>query len=247
MRKLASLAAPLLGVLFLGAQTVPPAKPAADPYVWLEDVHGKKQLAWVQEQNKVSLGPLKADPRYATNYKSILDVLDAQDRIPYGSLRQGWAYNFWQDAKNPKGVWRRTSIAEYQKPNPKWDVLLDVDALAKQEKENWVYSAAQCTPSQARCLISLSRGGGDAVVVREFDLKTRKFDPKGFSLPEAKSDVSWLDEDTVLFGTDFGKGSLTTSGYPRIVKQWKRGTPIARATTLHEGKLTDVGSSAFVL
>jgi prolyl oligopeptidase len=246
MRKLASLAAPLLGVLFLGAQTVPPAK-NADPYVWLEDVHGKKPLAWVQEQNKVSLGPLKADPRYASNYKSILEVLDAQDRIPYASLRQGWAYNFWQDAKNPKGVWRRTSIAEYQKPNPRWDVLLDVDALAKQEKENWVYSGAQCTPAQTRCLISLSRGGGDAVVVREFDLKTRKFDPKGFSLPEAKSDVTYVDEDTVLFGTDFGKGSLTTSGYPRIVKQWKRGTSIARAITIHEGKLTDVGSSGFVL
>ena len=222
-------------------------KSAVDPYVWLEDVHGKKPLAWVQEQNRVSLGPLKADPRYASNYKSILEVLDAQDRIPYGSLRQGFVYNFWQDAKNPKGVWRRTSIAEYRKPDPKWDVLLDVDALARQEKENWVYSGAQCTPAQARCLISLSRGGGDAVVVREFDLKSRKFDPSGFSLPEAKSDVTYLDEDTVLFGTDFGKGSLTTSGYPRIVKQWKRGTPIARAQTIHEGKLTDVGSSAFVL
>lgn len=222
-------------------------KSAVDPYVWLEDVHGKKPLAWVQEQNRVSLGPLKADPRYASNYKSILEVLDAQDRIPYGSLRQGFVYNFWQDAKNPKGVWRRTGIAEYQKPDPKWDVLLDVDALARQEKENWVYSGAQCTPAQARCLISLSRGGGDAVVVREFDLKSRKFDPSGFSLPEAKSDVTYLDEDTVLFGTDFGKGSLTTSGYPRIVKQWRRGTPIARAQTIHEGKLTDVGSSAFVL
>ena len=245
MRKITSLAAPLLGVLFLGAQTVP--SNTNDPYVWLEDVHGKKPLAWVAEQNRASLGPLKADPRYAANYKSILEVLDASDRIPYGSLRQGFTYNFWQDAKNPKGVWRRTSTAEYQKPNPKWEVLLDVDALAKQEKENWVYAAASCTPGQTRCLISLSRGGGDAVVVREFDLRSRSFDPKGFFLKEAKSDVTYVDEDTILFGTDFGKGSLTTSGYPRIVKQWKRGTSIAQAPTVHEGKLSDVGSSGFVL
>ena len=131
MRKIASLAAPLLGVLILGAQTVPPASKNADPYVWLEDVHGKKPLDWVKEQNRVSLGPLKADPRYAANYKSILEVLDASDRIPYGSLRRGFVYNFWQDAKNPKGVWRRTSIAEYQNPAPKWDVLLDVDEIGR--------------------------------------------------------------------------------------------------------------------
>ncbi len=225
----------------------PPSNVPGDPYVWLEDVHGKKQLAWVAEQNKASLPALKADPRYKGNYDSILAVLDASDRIPYASIRKGMAYNFWQDAKNPKGVWRRTTQADYQKAAPKWEVLLDIDALAKAEKENWVYKGAECAPGQARCLISLSRGGGDAVVVREFDIPSRKWVSDGFNLKEAKSDVSWVDDNNVLFGTDFGKVSLTTSGYPRIVKQWVRGTPIAKAVTVYEGKLSDVAASGFVM
>ena len=245
MRKIVRLAVPLLSFLILGAQM--PAKPPADPYVWLENVHGKKQLDWVKAQNQASLPALKADPRYKGNYDSILSVLDASDRIPYASLRAGIAYNFWQDAKNPKGVWRRTSLDDYLKPSPKWEVLLDVDALAKAEKENWVYKGAECAPGQTRCLISLSRGGGDAVVVREFDIPSHKWITDGFNLKEAKSDVSWVDDNGVLFGTDFGKGSLTTSGYPRIVKHWTRGTPIAKAPTVYEGKLTDVAASAFVM
>jgi prolyl oligopeptidase len=245
MRKVARVAVPLLSLLVLGAQMKP--TPPADPYVWLEEVHGKKQLDWVREQNKAALTTLKADPRYQGNYDSILSVLDASDRIPYASIRKGMAYNFWQDAKNPKGVWRRTTIADYQKASPKWEVLLDVDALAKAEKENWVFKGALCAPGQARCLIQLSRGGGDAVVVREFDLPSRKWITDGFNLPEAKSDVNWVDDDTVLFGTDFGKDSLTTSGYPNIVKQWKRGTPIAKAATIYQGQRKDVASSGFVL
>jgi prolyl oligopeptidase len=249
MRKVARLAVPLLSALILGAQmpAKPPSNVPGDPYVWLEDVHGKKQLAWVAEQNKASLPALKADPRYKGNYDSILAVLDASDRIPYASIRKGMAYNFWQDAKNPKGVWRRTTQADYQKAAPKWEVLLDIDALAKAEKENWVYKGAECAPGQARCLISLSRGGGDAVVVREFDIPSRKWVSDGFNLKEAKSDVSWVDDNNVLFGTDFGKVSLTTSGYPRIVKQWVRGTPIAKAVTVYEGKLSDVAASGFVM
>jgi len=245
MRRVRRLVLPLLSILVLGAQM--PAKPHADPYAWLEDVHGKKQLDWVRSANKAALTTLKADPRYKSNYDSILAVLDAPDRIAYASLRKGFAYNYWQDAKNPKGAWRRTSVADYQKPAPKWEVLLDVDALAKAEKENWVYKGAACSPGQNRCLIQLSRGGGDAVVVREFDIPSRKWITDGFNLPEAKSDVNWVDDNTILFGTDFGKGSLTTSGYPNIVKEWKRGAGLAKARTVYTGQVKDVASSGFVL
>ncbi len=226
-----------LSFAFAGAQAV------TDPYAWLEDIHGAKPLAWVKEQSRKSLAVLKADPRYQKNYDSVLNVLDAPDRIPTGSLDHAFVYNFWQDAKNPKGVWRRTSIADYANPAPHWDVLLDVDALAKAEKENWVFEGAECAPKETRCLIRLSRGGGDAVVVREYDLKAHHMAGDGFTLPEAKTDVSYLDDDTVLFGTDFGKGTLTKSGYARIVKLWKRGAPVASAKTLYEGQVSDVAVS----
>jgi len=238
----ANLFALLLGcVLATGAFAVSQAQTAPDPYVWLEDVHGEKQLTWVKEQNAASLGPLKSDPRYQKNYDSILEVLDATDRIPMGSLSHGFVYNFWQDAANPKGLWRRTAIADYQNAQPRWEVLLDIDALAKAEKENWVFKGAECSPGEVRCLIRLSRGGGDAVVVREYDLKAKQLATDGFSLPEAKSDTSYLDDDTVLFAT--AKDGETTSGYARIVKQWRRGTPLASSAVLYEGETGDVGSS----
>ncbi|HKU64695.1 MAG TPA: prolyl oligopeptidase family serine peptidase [Rhizomicrobium sp.] len=212
-----------------------------DPYAWLEEVHGQKQLAWVKEQNAKSLGLLKADPRYQKNYDSILEVLDATDRIPMGNLSHGFVYNFWQDAKNPKGVWRRTSIAEYRNPAPRWELLLDVDALAKTEKENWVFKGAECSPGEIRCLIRLSRGGGDAVVLREYDLKTKSLASDGFAMPEAKTDASYLTDDSVMYAT--AKDGETTSGYARIVKQWRRGEPLTAAKTLYEGEVSDVASA----
>jgi prolyl oligopeptidase len=154
-----------------------------DPYAWLEDVHGAKPLAWVARQNAQSLALLKADPHYGRNYDSILSVLDAPDRIAYGGLDHGFVYNFWQDAANPKGVWRRTTLADYESPSPHWETLLDIDRLAAAEKENWVWGGAECSPGQSRCLIRLSRGGGVAVVIREYDLQAMKLAADGFSLP----------------------------------------------------------------
>ena len=245
-----------LFALLLGSGLASGAFALDDPYVWLEEVHGAKQLAWVKEQNARSLAPLKADPRYQKNYDSVLEVLDATDRIPMGTLRGGNVYNFWQDAKNPKGLWRRTSVADYQTASPRWEVLLDVDALAKSEGENWVFKGAACAPGETRCLIRLSRGGGDAVATREYDLRTMNLMTDGFALPEAKVQLDYLDENTILFGT--AKDGETNSGYPRTVKMWKRGTPIASAPLLHEGKKEDVlvapmvmqtkeGSFAFVV
>ena len=218
-----------------------------DPYLWLEDVHGAKPLAWVKEQNAKSLDVLKADPDYQKDYDSILAVLDATDRIPFGGLDHQYVFNFWQDAEHHKGIWRRTTIADYANPQPKWETILDIDKLSADEHENWVWKGASCTASLRFCLISLSRGGGDAIAIREFDPTTKTFVTDGFTLPEAKSNAAYVDADTILFGTDFGKGTLTTSGYPRIVKMWKRGTPIASAQTVYEGKTEDVSVDPFVL
>jgi prolyl oligopeptidase len=225
------------------AQNVPPAE---DPFIWLEDVHGAKPLGWVKQQNAKALSVLTADADYRKDYDSLLAVLDAMDRIPFATLDHQHALNFWQDAAHPKGVWRRAAITDYVKPEPRWEVLLDVDKLAAVEKENWVWKGADCAPSQTRCLIRLSRGGGDATVIREFDLGSKAFVDNGFSLPEAKSDASYIDDDTVLFGTDFGKGSLTNSGYPRIVKLWKRGTKVADAKQVAEGQVEDVAVGTLV-
>jgi prolyl oligopeptidase len=237
----ANLFALLLGSVLASGALAMTADTNSDPYAWLEDVHGAKPLAWVADENARSLGMLKADPRYQKNYDSILRVLDATDRIPMGSLSHGFVYNFWQDAQNPKGLWRRTTIADYQNPAPHWEVLLDIDVLAKSEKENWVFSGAECSPHEVRCLIRLSRGGGDAVVIREYDLKAKSLASDGFTLPEAKTDASYLDDDTVLFAS--ARDGETTSGYARIVKLWRRGTPLASAKTLYEGETGDVGSS----
>ncbi|HEY4125047.1 MAG TPA: prolyl oligopeptidase family serine peptidase [Rhizomicrobium sp.] len=234
------VAAVVLGVLTAGAAQGATVE-QKDPYLWLEHIHGEKPLAWVKEQNAKSFKILQADPRYQQNYDQILKVMDAQDRIPFGSMKQNYVFNFWQDAANPKGIWRRTTIADYQTANPKWETLLDIDKLSKDEGKSWVFKGGGCTPDLKRCLVELSAGGGDAVAVREFDLSSLSFVKDGFTLPEAKSSVAWVDDDTVLFATDFGKGSLTTSGYPRIVKVWKRGQAIADAKTVFEGKESDVG------
>jgi prolyl oligopeptidase len=218
----------------------------ADPYLWLEDIHGARPLAWVNQQNVKSRAVLQADPDYQKDYDAILKVLDATDRIPYGTLERDFVFNFWQDAGHPKGLWRRTNIVDYETPAPHWETLLDLDKLAADERENWVWQGADCSPALRRCLLSLSRGGGDAVVVREFDLATRTFVQGGFALVEAKSSITYLDEDSVLFGTDFGPDSMTKSGYPRIVKLWKRGQPPAQARTLFEGKVSDVASQPTV-
>src|ERR1700761_3622880 len=218
-----------------------------DPYLWLEDVHGAKPLAWVAEQNERTRGVLKGDPRYQPDHDAVLKVLDATDRIPLGGAIKNYVFNFWQDAANPKGVWRRTTIADYNTPSPKWETLLDVDKLAADEHENWIWEGASCTPELDRCLIQLSRDGGDAHVFREFDLKNKSFFKDGFTLPNAKSSADYIDDNTILLATDFGPGTLTKSGYPRIIKIWHRGQPVDAAKTLLEGKPEDIAVGSLVL
>ena len=190
-----------------------------DPYIWLEDVHGEKPLAWVREQNARTTAILKADPRYQEDYQTALAMLDATDRIPYGSLDHGFVFNFWQDAEHPKGIWRRTAVASYENATPDWDVLLDLDALAAKEGEDWTWSgAATIRETHDRAIVMVSRGGADAVVLREFDLPSRDFVPDGFALPEAKGGAAWVDRDTLLLSSALGEGMATSSGYARAVR-----------------------------
>ncbi|MCL7983986.1 MAG: S9 family peptidase, partial [marine benthic group bacterium] len=236
-----------------GAETTNPSttsdvsSEAADPYLWLEEVDGEEALAWVSERNERSLARLEDDPRYDAFYSEALAIYEASDRIPYGSYFGGHVHNFWQDEEYVRGVWRRTTLASYASDEPAWETVLDVDALARDEQENWVYKGRSClAPEYRRCLIRLSRGGGDAVVVREFDARERAFVEDGFYLPEAKSNVSWIDENALFVGTDFGPGSLTSSGYPRTVRVWERGTELSDARQIAETDSSYVSISGFV-
>jgi prolyl oligopeptidase len=236
------------GALAMTLTTAAPAHaPDDDPWLWLEEVQGEKALDWVRERNAATRQRLEAWPGFGTTRERILQVLDSRDRIPAIARRGDHVYNFWQDADNPRGLWRRSTLAEYRKPAPAWELLLDVDALGRSEGVNWVWAGASCLgPDYTRCLVKLSRGGADAQEVREFDITTRQFVPGGFCLPEAKSDIVWLDSDTVFVGTDFGPGSLTDSGYPRIIKRWQRGQPLADAATVFEAQPSDVAASVQV-
>jgi prolyl oligopeptidase len=218
-----------------------------DPWLWLEEVQGDKALAWVRERNAETRQRLEAWPGFAETRRRILDVLDSRDRIPAIARRGGFVYNFWQDAEHPRGLWRRTTLDDYRQPQPAWDIVLDLDALGRAEGENWVWGGAVCLgPDYQRCLLRLSRGGADAQVIREFDMGTRRFVDGGFQLPEAKSEVAWADADTLYVGTDFGEGSLTDSGYPRIIKRWMRGQPLADAVLMFEARHSDVAAGVSV-
>lgn len=213
---------------------------ADDPYLWLEDIDGDASLDWVRERNQTTVATFSGG-HFERLRDEALEVLDTDSRIPYVRRRGDYLYNFWRDAANPRGLWRRTSLDSYRSEHTDWDVVIDVDELARADGENWVWAGADVIePDHTLALISMSRGGSDATVVREFDMATRSFVPGGFELPEAKSRVAWEDHDTILVGTDFGPGSLTESGYPRVVKRWRRGEPLTDATTLFSGSPADV-------
>jgi len=228
------------------ANEIGPDTDTEDPYLWLEEVTGDKALDWVRAENSKTSSEISTGERFDALKTELLEVLDSDDKIPYVRRRGEFLYNFWQDAEHPRGLWRRTTLDEYRKEQPQWEIVLDIDTLGKEEEENWVWAGAKVLrPGYHRALVELSRGGADAVVIREFDLEKREFTPEGFVLPEAKSDVDWIDENSIYVGTDFGEGSLTTSGYPRIVKKWLRGTPLSEAVTVFEGKPDDVTAMGY--
>ena len=223
------------------AQPMTTAQTATDPYLWLEGVEDEKALAWVRERNARSEAEITTSPEFKQLESDLLAILDSTARIPMVQKIGKYYYNFWRDAQNPRGVWRRTTLAEYRKPAPKWETVIDLDALNKAENAQWVWHGAECIkPKYDRCLVALSRGGADADVTREFDLTTKRWVQDGFFRPEAKGGVQWIDRDTVYVYTDFGAGSMTSSGYPRVVKEWKRGQPLAEARVVYEGQADDM-------
>ena len=234
----------MVAIILLVATTVVAGD--KDPYLWLEEVEGEKALEWVKERSAEDTAEIEAVPEFAPIHERLLDIFNSSDRIPYPRVRGAWIYNFWQDEAHVRGIWRRTSRAQYVTESPDWETVLDVDALAEAEGENWVWKGASgLAPDYKLFMITLSRGGGDAAVRREFDATTKSFVEGGFFVPEAKARASWRDENTLWIGTDFGEGSLTSSGYPRIVKLWKRGTPLESAVTIFEGSVDDVSVGAY--
>jgi prolyl oligopeptidase len=236
---------PAASLLLLAA-----AAPASDdPYLWLEEVEGKRALAQVKEWNAATEAQLTSDPKFESYRRRALAILDDKEQIATPDQILGdQVANLWRDADNPRGLWRLSPLAAYRAGRPQWRTVIDVDALGKAEGKSWVWHGANClAPDYRRCLVSVSAGGTDADVVREFDLRTGRFVEDGFVLPEAKSNVTWVDSDTLLVGTDYGAASLTESGYPRILKLWKRGTPLKSARTLFSGETGDVSATPIAI
>lgn len=244
MRRLLLVAVVLLSRAATAAPAATRAAGAPDPYQWLEPVESPAALRWVKRQDNLTARRLSRAPEYNALYRAALTALDSASRLSEVTSHGGYLYNFWRDAAHPRGIFRRTAPAEFRQAAPRWQTVLDLDALAQSEHEPWAFGGVTWLPGDPhRCLILLSRGGGDAVEVREFDLDQLAFVPGGFLLPLAKASVSWAGPDALLVATNFGPGTLTTSGYPRIVKLWRRGTPLSAAQTLHVGSATSVAVS----
>ena len=204
-----------------------------DPYLWLEDIEGDKAVGWVDAQNKRTDGFL-VDVGYQRDFDAVMKILDADDRIPFVGKSGDYLYNFWKDAENPRGLWRRTTLESYRKDKPEWDVLLDIDALNAAEGVSWAFAGAARSPDKTRALVSLSFNGTDAIEVREFDIATKSFVAGGFVIPQAKTQVSWIDQDTLLVGSASGPEHTTEAGYTRTVRKWTRGTPFDAAEVVFE-------------
>jgi prolyl oligopeptidase len=210
------------------------AAPDDDPYLWLEEIDGARAVGFVDLQSRRTLERF-ADAGFATDRDTLAAIYDRPDNIPLIGRRGVFVYNIWKDANHPRGIWRRTTLDEFRRPEPKWDVILDVDQLAAAESEDWLLSGVRTLPgSRARAILSLSRGGSDAVTLREFDLASRAFVSDGFMLPEAKGGADWLDADTLLLSSAYGEGMATTSGYARTVRLWRRGADVDQAQVIFE-------------
>jgi prolyl oligopeptidase len=230
------------------AKALPNATDDTDPFLWLEQVHGERATAWVKAENAKTAAVLESDPRYQSFYAEAQTIVESNDRIPFPNSIGGEIYNFWRDRTHVRGIWRRTSAQSYATATPVWTTVLDLDALAKSERANWVWEGSDCVlPDEHRCLLFLSDGGEDAQTVREFDVTTRHFVANGFVLSRGKQNVTWENADTLLLAREWKPGDLTASGYPFIVKRLMRGQPLASATELFRGSKTDVGVTPVVL
>ncbi|MEE4410062.1 MULTISPECIES: prolyl oligopeptidase family serine peptidase [unclassified Serratia (in: enterobacteria)] len=219
---------------------------ATDEFLWLEELQGKAAQVWVKQENQRTTARFAQGEGFQRLEKQVLDILNKDSQIPWVAKRGDYYYNFWQDQTNPRGLWRRTTLQEYRKAKPSWETVLDIDALGKAEGKDWVFHGSEPLPPEYRyCLVELSPDGGDATEIREFDLVSKTFVKNGFVLPVAKSQASWIDKDTLFVATDFGAGSMTQSGYARIAKRWRRGTPLSAAQTLYEAQPQDMAVFAY--
>jgi prolyl oligopeptidase len=228
----------------------PPAVPSDqnDKYIWLEDANSSKALEWVKSENAKTAKVLEADPRFAALEADALKIAEDPHRLALPQLRGNEIYNFWRDKDHVHGILRKTSLKDYLAVTPTWTTVLDFDALGKAENAKWVFHGLSCLyPGDGLCMVSLSAGGEDADTLREFDLKTGKFVEGGFVLPHSKQGVDWLDKDTLLVSRDWGADTMTQSGYPFIVKEWKRGTPLDSAKEIYRGKSSDIRVGAYTL
>ncbi len=239
----------MVSAALLTGAAAPPAPPADDPFIWLEDWTGPRAMQWVEAENKATVAALQGDPRYAGFQAQALAIASAKDRIAMPMLIHGRIYNFWRDADHPQGIWRYCSEADYASNNPRWTTVLDLDALSKAEGKKWVWKGATILdPEERLALINLSDGGEDAVSLREFDLEAGRFVEGGFAIPTSKQNEAWLDKDHILLARDWGEGAMTASGYPFVVKRLKRGAPLSAAEELYRGASTDqVGTFPLVL
>ena len=217
-----------------------------DPYLWLEEVEGDDALAWVRSQNEITEARYSESESFTITYEELLEEYQSNDRIPYAYVQGGMMYNFWRDETNVRGLWRRTSIESYKTEQPEWEILLDIDELAKKEGQNWVYKGSDClAPNYEKCLMRLSMGGKDAVVTREFDLVSKTFVENGFNTSESKQSSGWINENQIMIATDFGEGSMNESGYARQVKIWTRGENLEDIEVVFDGDYKKIFSFPF--
>jgi len=250
IQRISSILFPLsLSVVIVASVAAPViAASQSDPYLWLEDIDSARSMKWVHRQNDITKNRLSKLPGYAGLYNDALKILTSSSRIPQVEQHGAYFYNLWQDQEHPRGLYRRTTLAELGKPETQWELLLDIDALSKTEGKLWAFGGANFfAGNNQRCLISLAPGGGDAAQIREFDVESKQFVENGFTVPTAKSQVSWRDADTLYVATDFGADTLSKSGYPRLVKVWKRGTDLATAPTLYEADENSMSAAVNVV
>jgi prolyl oligopeptidase len=235
----------LLIIVLLGVNHIIQAQ--EDKYLWLEEVDGKEALEFVEKQNKATVAELSAEKNYQDIYNKNLVILNSTEKIAYPTITGDYAYNFWKDKDHVRGIWRRSLLESYTSGNPVWETLLDIDKLSETDGKKWVYKGSEgLYPDYNRFLIQLSDGGGDAVYIKEFDVNKKQFIENGFSIDEAKGFASYVDENTLQVSTDFGEGTMTTSGFARQVKLWKRGTLLKDAQLIYQVETTDVGAGSSI-